>query len=652
MNGPEPSAKRWAAIAGAGLALVAVMNPCSAWCIFTAKVGNPGGWGILPFAGSSLYFALCGINEWRRRSGRAPLTTTAESLGFFLVVLVGGWMSTWAFVELQMPLLTAPPVFASPDNGWAEHVMPFLPKWAMGPLDEPYASGFYNGLAAGQSIPWVRWILPVAAWSTFAVVLMLAAFGIAGIVSRQWIEHDRLTFPHAEVLLGMGRDFLRQRLFWYGVATFAAVPLWNLLQRAFPVFPHANLFFGGYTEGVEWFTGGRRLQTDLKLGVLGLFYFVHRDIILSMVVFFVLVALEDYGLTLAGVKFEHSDVFQGANSPIAIQTSGALLALVLLGLWSGRHTIRAYFKEAWRPTGEDWSWLSPRATVISLGAGFAGLGVWLVLLGLRSPLALLSFLGTQGLSYVGASRVVAESGLEVGMPIDPTDLNTVLWGTRILAPAGMVALALTACWNYGGLIIPPTSNVVIGERLRTAHRLPRGLFPALLLSAVVGTVAAMSGTLWLAYTHGANNFGEWHYQYHMRIPFDLASEQARNSTGTDWARLGWLGIGAAVMAVLVILRNQVVGWVLHPIGLILGTLCGNPGNNAHLFVFTGVAAWGLKSLLLKMGGVEAYERWKPYFGGLVAGGFVSGAIWWIAAVIYTLATGRPIAPPPWTAGTQ
>ena len=641
-SAPEPSLRRWVILSAISLAIVAAIAWTAPWINFVAKGGNPGSWGVLPFGASFFYLILCGLNVLRERRGKPALVSIGEAFGCFVIVMMGGWVTTWGYVEVQMPLLTSPWVFASPENGWSENIIPHLPRWAMGPSDEPWASGFYNGLSAGHAIPWGRWIRPAIIWSLFTVVWTAFTVTLGGFMARQWIEHDRLAFPQAEVLLGAARGFLRSRLFWYGAAITCAVPLWNLVQQFLPVFPVASLYFGAGQEGVEWFKGLTRVQTNLNLFLLGLLYFVHRDIAISIVVFFVLVCFRDYGLTLAGFKLEHGDLYSGADAPTGLQTTGAFLALVLFSLWAGRHTIRAYLKAAREGRNDDWSWLSPRATVTILLASTAGMVVWVVALGLRSPVAIASLLGSQALGYLGSARILAESSFEVGWPAEQVDLTLILGGTKALAPAALTALALASCWVYGSTSQGQLGNVMMGERMRSHGRFPRSTFTLVLVAVAVATFIGMLATAWLAYRRGANTFGVWHYQWYMRMPFDRASEAVRNPLGPDWPRMAWLAVGGGTMGFLIFLRNNVVGWFLHPVGFILASLGRFPGNGAHMWVFTAAIAWGVKSLLLRLGGAESYERWKPFFGGLVLGTFAQGALWFAVRCVYTLVKGTAL----------
>ena len=181
---PSP-ATRWVRLSAILLGLVVLFAASSPFMSNVIQRHNLTAWGIMPLGAMVVFLGLCAVNDVRGRQGRLPLTTPAESLACFLVLLMGSWAATWAFVEAQMPLLTAPYLFASPENGWIDYLLPHLPAWALGPGQEPYASGFYNGLPDGTPVPGGLWVVPVAAWTLFVVALALACAGLASLLSRQ-----------------------------------------------------------------------------------------------------------------------------------------------------------------------------------------------------------------------------------------------------------------------------------------------------------------------------------------------------------------------------------------------------------------------------------------------------------------------------------
>jgi len=632
--------RRWTAIVAFSLAAVAVIAATAPAIVNIAKGGNPGSWGILPLGASFVLLAMASLNALARKRGKREWFTAREMMASFFIILMGSWMTSWGLAETLMPLLTSPHVFASADNGWKEFVHPNLPKWAIGPTEEPFASGFYNGLPAGVARPWGMWVTPVAAWTCFVVILTVLSLGFSSILGRQWIENDRLTFPHAEVLMGTVRGFVSDRRFWWGILVAAIIPGWNLFARIFPVFPAINLTFGG--GPIEWVKGAEKVVAVLNIGALGLLYFVHRDILLSMCVFFFLISLEAKFVGLAGLKLEHGDVYGWAEGVTGWQTSGAVLAMVLLGLWSGRGWLKKFWR--WAVTGKDrgGGWFSPRGALVAAGVGVVGLGAWMALLGLRSPGPLLSFVVNHVIGYIGMARLTMESSMEVNWPVEPAAYAILALGTKAIIPAGFVALALTQCWTPGSSYVGPLGSAMTGEKAQGSRRFPRQVLVAIIAAAALSTAVTMFATANLGYSRGANNFGNWSYQWHMRIPYEQATECARGEkTGPDLPRAGWVAAGALIMGGLVFLRNNVTGWFLHPIGFILGAL-GKPGGAfGNTIVFTAILAWIAKTLFLKLGGVESYEKWKPFFGGLVMGAFIPGVIGVIHAVAYYLVVGRP-----------
>jgi len=613
------SRRSWIALSLAGILLAALISGFVPYLNYMMHTTNPAAWGIFPLGGMVLYFAVCGINAWRVRKGRKRLLDPAQTLCFFFILTMGSWAATWGFTESLMPTLTSPAVWANPQNGWQEFIVPYMKPYLMGPATEPWASAFWDGLPSGMSVPWKLWLVPVALWTFFAMVLSVFCISLGGLLGRHWIEHDRLAFPHAEVLMGMARDFLSNKLFWWGVATAAAVPAWNLMVRFFPVFPPISLYFGGGgDQGVEWLKGADKLVLVLDFMMLGLFYFVHRHIVTSIAVFFFVIALENYFLDLAGIKLGNEDLFQ-AQAPVGWQSMGALLSFVVFGLWSARSWLAGYFKDAWRGKGVEKSWLPPRWNVIAFALSFAFLTLWMAMLGLGGR-GLVSFMISKVLLYIGVARVTAESAVEAWMNVVPRDF-AVLLGTKYIGPAGLAAMVMSLTWLTDPQLSMST-RMIEAERTRTSFRFPRSFLAVLVAVVGISTAVAMYSTVHLAYTHAASNFGTWAYNFEIRERFNSVVECGRITTGVDWLRIMWFMIGGVIVAALMFLRNNVVGWTLHPIGFVIA----GTSRAANKVVFICVLAWSVKTLLLKLGGVQAYEKYKPFFAGLVVGAFLPWAL--------------------------
>ena len=79
-----------------------------------------------------------------------------------------------------------------------------------------------------------------------------------------------------------------------------------------------------------------------------------------------------------------------------------------------------------------------------------------------------------------------------------------------------------------------------------------------------------------------------------------------------------MGVGAAVTAIMFWLRYRFPGFPIHPIGFTISAAA--PLQNTGLTIFM---IWALKSLILKIGGLEKYRETAPLFLGITAG-FLAG----------------------------
>ena len=77
----------------------------------------------------------------------------------------------------------------------------------------------------------------------------------------------------------------------------------------------------------------------------------------------------------------------------------------------------------------------------------------------------------------------------------------------------------------------------------------------------------------------------------------------------------FMAIGGAIMGGLMLLRQQLVWWPLHPIGFPISLVI-------HKMFFTVLLAWLIKTTILRYGGPKLFGRLRPFFLGLILGDFV------------------------------
>jgi hypothetical protein len=147
------------------------------------------------------------------------------------------------------------------------------------------------------------------------------------------------------------------------------------MHRYYPSFPFINLV---------WFipfVGRQRLEFSVRFVVMGFAYFINSNIAAGIWIFHLLSKFEKEALYSMGIKSDQKTIFGVADSPLlGYQGVGALIAMVLYGLWTGRaHLKNVWLKAIGRAPHIDDSdeVMSYRgATIGSLG-GMAVMAAWL-----------------------------------------------------------------------------------------------------------------------------------------------------------------------------------------------------------------------------------------------------------------------------------
>ena len=96
-------------------------------------------------------------------------------------------------------------------------------------------------------------------------------------------------------------------------------------------------------------------------------------------------------------------------------------------------------------------------------------------------------------------------------------------------------------------------------------------------------------------------------------------------------------VGAGLMAVLGVLRYRLPWWPVHPIGL---TIAGT--NFTRELAFSAFLIWGLKGILLKVGGVTLYRKGRAFFLGLLTGYALSVALSFMVDMVWFRGNGHVV----------
>ena len=532
---------------------------------------------------------------------------------------VPGLLSYW------VPLVSSPFYHANAENNWGETIQPYLPAWLV-PHDPVAIRAFFEGSEGETSIPWQVWLVPLLAWMPLIVALHVAMLCTMVIVRRHWVENERLIYPVMQLPLAMVEDdekgsllkpFFRNGIMWIGFSVPMITGTIIGLHAYFPFIPTIDLSIPFPL-----------FSSRLSFATLGFFFLIQREVAFGLWFFTLLNNLQVsiYESIGWGIEREAAvSVWSYGLPSVVHQGMGAMIVLVLGGLWVGREHIRNVCRKAFRRAPEVYDSdeiLSYRAAVFGLIGSTGVMVLWLWSIGI--PLVgILVFMFFAFIVYMALTRVVAEGGVAViYAPLVAPDAAVSAIGTSIFGMPGLVGLAFTRIFanDLLNFAMPHVANSLkLSGQIEGRKRL---LFWGMLLAILAGLGGAMWMLMHLAYSYGAINLRPPNFIWLPNYVFDYTAARASAPTEPNWP--GWFhtGFGGLVMGLLMLARRYWIWWPLHPIGFPIS-------STFHWMAFNAFLAWLVKGPILRYGGVRIYRQVRPFFLGMILGHFTIFGIFWV-----------------------
>ncbi len=626
---PAPGAfTRRAVAVGVGLAVAhALLAPLSAYRLFSTEISA----GVLPVGVVLLFLMLTLANvAFARLGGSNPLRP-----GELAVILGMLWVGASAFqvgvLGNTLGIISAPEYFASAENRWAEFYLPHIPPWSVPSNSTGGVRAFYNGLPPGEGIPWAIWFVPLFWWGSLVVALFAVVSSMMTIVHEQWLEHEKLQFPMADVALDLIGDpsrgaapgsgqfstpaWMRSKLFWIGAAIPLFVISWNILNWFDATLPFIPLFSKGGDLGTRYFPS---IPTRLDPFTVGLAYFTPLAVLRGYWMGFALIGAE-MGL---GRHFGFANGMNPGFEPwsdwgtqtAAWQCFGSLVLWVLWSLWIGRRHLGLALRSAVTHVPEIGPRQQQRYRVAVWGfvAGLVYIACWFNAAGMAWGIVAM-FLPIMVLTTLGIAKMIAMSSfVRVQSPVSAQTLIMQTVGTAYIPQASMTALVLSYVVFRAneGMMMP---QVAFASRIGDRYGALRGrLHGGLGLAVLAGLVVVVAVMVVLAYNVGAFNFSSHAFRTGHIEAYNTLLGKKVEALSTDWYRLGFLGGGMALMAAVLLIRARIANFWLHPVGLVAATA-------VEWWVFNVFIAWLLKATLDRLGGHGLANRARPFFLGLVVG---------------------------------
>ncbi len=646
-TGSRPAPRRggvtWRAVA-LSMVIVAVTAPAifygevvfasRNWNIFWSS-GVPAPW---PLTVLFLLTALTSIPVFRRLRLTRPELLTVYSVVLVVTPLFG--------IHVLFYVLSKAPCFyhmARAQPMWGSAFINLIPTW-WGPSSVSAVEGYFWG---GAAVPWSEWALPLAAWGSFMVALFLANVCLLVLVQQQWIRHERLTFPLAQIPLeavgevpngGRAARLPVSKAFWAGLIVATGVGFASQLSQRLPAMPSLPL---QYTVMSAQYVGPLSAlgQVDIWLypWLISLAYIIPAELSFS-VWFFWLVRI---GLCAVAVMYgadpgSAEEWWRWEFPAPTNQATGALVALSLWALWTARrHLARALRIAFSRPSGGDRDEPLPyRWALLGLAVSLVWLVAFLILSGCR-PIFGIAYVALLVGLYLAYARLQAEGALDpffwwfndmaamsVGMrnllPQETLTLYTMNWAgaplpSRIFSACSLNTLGAFKIADASGTNLRRLTYVLLGT---FAVALALGMFVMLTAMYHQGFLmtSAAKGDYFVSWALLEDGWAMW---------YDITGGEDR-----DVGAVLYIVAGGVVTVFLGIMRLRFVWWPFHPIGY----LFSNSLSQA-MGTFPFLLAWVLKVLVTRYGGLRLYRKTIPLAIGLIVGDLLNSSIWNVIGLI-------------------
>ena len=594
----------------------------------------------------SLLFVVQLGNSYIRKAWPRIALNTAELLCIYVLTATAAFIAGFDFLQGLLSILSYGSWYPYTDEGTRHSVLSALPHWAT--VRDPLSVKTYY-LGGGNLLTDFRasvWLVPLAFWTAFAVVLLWTLICLARIMEGYWSKHQRLSFPLAElpvVLSDPDNEVRKARAFKLGFLLGALLVVLPALHHELPSFPAPLVPIGRMTAidiGAMYQNPPMNAMGYTPLFVspfiVGLAFMAPLDMQFSCWFFVIFWRLLRIGTAALGYVPGGRWGLSGAPPFSGEQTLGALLFLGVLSLWQARGWIRNGLRLAFsrRNAGAMATDTDP-SVYQGAAVGICLLFVMERAIGMPSVFALVSVVLFLIIS-VAAARIRAEVGAPIHdfSNLGPDFVMAALLPSRALSPQLLGAFTMNhwfgETWR-ANLLAVGSENFRIGSRVNVRSSI---VLKTMLGGAVFAVILFIFYYLRVAYRSGAE-VGMHGYS---------ASGMSQRSiqTLTNWLASDkplpslswvWIGIGSAVAYALYAIRCVLPWWPLHVAGFALSSQWAGTMLWGSFFV-----AWAIKWCVLHAGGLRLYRRVIPLMMGLVSAQLVVGVAWAVADLVL----GHPI----------
>jgi hypothetical protein len=525
-------------------------------------------------------------------------------------------------IRILIPTLGHATFFATPENEWADLFHKYIPDW-FAVKDANVLKDFYGGFSTFYTVEHIKgWLLPLAFWFVLLFTLLFVMICINLLFQKQWIEHERLSFPLIQLPLEMTSGggsirIFKNRSMWLGFATAAVVVTSTATHQFYPAVPPLRIRVydvGHYFTTEPWDAIG---WTPIALPpfAVGLIFFVPLNLSFSCWVFYIFKKIQMIATGVGGYR-----AMQGAPYFIE-QRTGAWVGMCVAAIWAGKAYLGSSIKAA-LGYGERRESKNDAISSRSILAGIIGGIAFIMFLCYRAGISVwvAAFIF---LMYIAVSTGITKVRAQLGPPmhgafyVHPEGTLVQMAGTRILGNQNLTMVSYFY-WFARAYRCHPMPHQLEALKIGTTTRMnSKMLFWVLVLATGFSILACFWTMLDISYRWG-DRLIQGSETGIAREALTRLQVWLVNPRQTESVAVIFIGIGFFLVLFLMTMMRRFLWWPLHPVGYLMAE-----HYTMDWLWFSFLIVWIAKRLILKQGGANLYRKLSPFFFGLVLGNSVA-----------------------------
>ena len=586
------------------------------------------------------------VNSCLRLLSPKRALSSQELIIIWCIMIAAAGIPSSGMMRNALSPFVAYKYFATPENEWASLFFQYIPDWRV-VRDESAIISFFEGISAGESIPWVAWLKPLSVWTLYVLTIYFVMICLSVILRKQWVEYEKCTFPLVQLPVemsvhrsGVVSPFFKSGKMWVGFALPTFIHTVNGLHAFFPTVPQIPLRF--WLDPVligRPLDAMRPFQIVILFSMVGFSYLLTLEVAFSLWFFYLFFKLQCLIGGMLGFPVTSSPgVKWTAYSFSAAQEGGACLTFAGLALFKARGHIKRMFLSGFGHKSaipdESNEAMPYRLTILGLIGGISLLVYLNHLMGMSFGFALLFVLFMSGV-FIALTWQIINGGIPFINPsFSPQSFFLTTLGSSRMTPSTVTWLFMHPTGLTSHLREFMMPNVMNGLKASDEVKVNRRhLLMAMGLAMVLGLLVSYYSVLKVCYQHGAlymHTGGSGSMRW-------LNAVLVRPPTGTDWTNTGFTLFGSAFTLGLMWIRRVFVWWPIHPIGYTM--LSSWASFKLWFSIFLGYL---MKYSIVKYGGLRAYRQARPLFLGLILGEMTCAGIWSTIGMITGVNTGYRI----------